>query len=63
MPSVNRVQRDTTDMTGPRLPERLQALEARLRDHDDQHLTAEELERDAASLRRQPRMFRAPSPR
>jgi hypothetical protein len=63
MPSVNTVQRDTTTTTGPRLPERLQALEARLRDHDDQHLTAEELERDAATLRGRPRPFRAPSPR
>jgi hypothetical protein len=45
------------------LTARLEALEARLKTQSDDELTDEQLEREAAALRRLPRMFRAPLPR
>jgi hypothetical protein len=45
------------------LTERLAALEARLKTQPDDELTDEQLEREAAALRRLPRVFRAPAPR
>lgn len=45
------------------LTQRLAALEARLKTQSEDDLTDEQLEREAATLRRLPRMFRAPLPR